>query len=150
MMAHMRKQIRDRFKSVLEAALPSTDYTVYAARHYARNHTPGVAIVDMRFLNDQQQEIETLGDDRVRIGSLYIRVQRSAEESALDDALDADDVLITSVIMDADWSDLLEQEPEQLQTNFADDAQGAAIGALVMRFDVEYRINKSDPETRID
>ena len=149
-MAHMRKQIRDAFKAVLDAALPSATYKVYSSRHYARNHTPGVAIVDMRFLNDQQQEIETLGDDRTRIASLYIRVQRSEEESALDDAMDADDVLITSAVMAADWSGLLEQEPEQLQTNFSDDAQSAAIGALVMRFDCEYRIDKSDPETRID
>lgn len=149
-MAHMRKQIRDRFKSVLETALPSADYTVYSSRHYARNHTPGKAIVDMRFLNDQQQDIEVLGDSRTHIASLYVRVQRSEEESALDDAMDADEVLVVNAVFAADWSSLLEQEPELLQVNFSDDAQSAAIGALVMRFDVEYRIMKSDPETRID
>lgn len=149
-MAHMRTQIRERFKSVLDAALSSATYDVYASRKYARNHTPGKAIVDMRFLNDQTQAREVMGDARTHVGSLYIRVQRSEEESALDDALDADEVAIVDAVEAATWTDLLEEDPELLQVNFADDAQGLAVGAIVMRYDVEYRIEKTDPETRID
>lgn len=149
-MAHMRQQIRERFKTVLDAALPAAGYQVYASRHYPRNHTPGVAFVDMRFLNDQTQGREVMGDERVHVASLYIRVQRSEEETNLDDAMDADEVAVVAAVEAANWSDLLEEDPELLQVNFSDDAQGRAIGALVMRFDVEYRIYKSDPETRID
>lgn len=148
-MSHMRTQIRHRFKQVLDATLGS-GYEVFASRKYSWNHKPGVALVDMRILNDQTQEREVMGDLRAHTASLYIRVQRSAEESALDDALDVDEVAITAALETTDWSDLLEEDPELLQVNFADDAEGGrAIGALVLRYDCEYRIDKSDPETRI-
>jgi len=148
-MAHMRTQIRSRFKSVLEAALGS-GYEVYASRKSSWNHTSGVALVDMRILNDQTQAREVMGDARAHTASLYVRVQRSAPETGLDDALDADDVKITLAVEGEDWSDLLEEEPELVQVNTADDAEGGrAIGAIVLRYDVEYRIDKTDPETRI-
>ncbi len=147
---HIRRQIRERFKTVLEAALPGAGYVVYASRKYDWNHQSGKALVDMRFLNDQTQQRETMGDERVHIASLYIRVQRSAPEETLDDTLDADEVAIVDAVETAVWTDLLEEDPELLQVNFSDDAQGRALGVLVMRYDVEYRILKSDPETRID
>lgn len=148
-MAHIRTQIRQRFKAALDASL-GAGYVVFASRKFTRNHVAGEAIVDMRFLNDQTQQREVMGDERVHIASLYIRVQRSEDEANLDDALDVDEVAIVAAVEAADWSDLLEEDPELLQVNFADDAQGAAIGALVMRFDVEYRIDKTNPEVRID
>ena len=149
-MTHMRKQIRDAFAAALTNALPST-YDVFSSRKFARNIITGRALVDMRFLNDQTQAIETMSDDRVHVGSLYIRVQRPETGADIDDALDADEVAIVSAIESRDWSDLLEQDPELLQVNFSDDASGGqVIGTIVIRYDCEYRINKSDPETRID
>jgi len=148
-MAHIRTQIRQRFKTVLEASL-GAGYEVYASRKSTWNHTAGTALVDMRILNDQTQAREVMGDARARTASLYIRVQRSAPEDELDDALDADDLAITLVVEGEDWSDLLEEDPELMQVNTADDAEGGrTIGAIVLRYDLEYRIDKSDPETRI-
>ena len=148
-MAHIRTQIRQRFKTVLEASL-GVGYEVYASRKSTWNHTAGTALVDMRILNDQTQAREVMGDARARTASLYIRVQRSAPEDELDDALDADDLAITLAVEGEDWSDLLEEDPELMQVNTADDAEGGrTIGAIVLRYDLEYRIDKSDPETRI-
>lgn len=148
-MAHVRTQIRNRFKTVLDGALPAS-YIVFASRKYAWNTKTGQTIVDMRFLNDQTRERETMGDERIHVASLYIRVQRALEESQLDTALDDDEIAIVAAIEAENWLDLLEEDPELLQVNFADDAEGGrAIGAIVLRYDVEYRIDKSDPETRI-
>lgn len=150
-MAHIRTQIRERFKSVLSAALPNTEYAVFAARQYARNVEPARAIVDMRYLNDQTRDREVMSDARIHIASLYIRVQRAANETLLDNSLDVDEVRVVSAVEAEDWSDLLEEDPELVQVNFSDSADGAfAIAAIVMRYDLEYRILKSDPETRIE
>jgi hypothetical protein len=147
--AHIRTQIRNRFKTVLDDALPAS-YVVFASRKYAWNTKTGQTLVDMRFLNDQTRERETMGDERIHVASLYIRVQRALEESQLDDALDEDEIAMVAAIEGENWLDLLEEDPELLQVNFADDAEGGrAIGAIVLRYDVEYRIDKSDPETRI-
>lgn len=149
-MAHVRTQIRERFKAVLDAALPSS-YVVFASRKYAWNTKPGQTLVDMRFLNDQTRDREVMGDERIHVASLYIRVQRALDESEIDDALDEDEIAIVDAVEAEDWSDLLEEDPELLQVNFADDAEGGrAIGAIVLRYDVEYRIDKADPETRIE
>lgn len=147
---HMRSQIRERFKSVLDAALGPT-YDVYSSRKYAINVKPGVALVDMRFLNDQTQEREVMSDARVHVASLYIRVQRPASENGIDDALDADQLAVTLAVEAEDWSDMLEEDPELLQVNFSDSAEGQqVVAAIVIRYDVEYRVNKFDPETRIE
>lgn len=149
-MAHVRTQIREAFKSALDDNLPS-GYVVYSSRKYARNIVDGEAIIDMRFLNDQSQGYETMDGSRTHVGSLYIRVQRSADEVDLDDALDGDEVAVVTAVENTDWSDLLEEDPELLQVNFSDNAEGdRPIGAIVIRYDVEYRINKSDPETVIE
>lgn len=138
-MSHIRTQLRNEFKAALDAALSSTDYAVFASRKYAWNHVVGKAIVDMRFSNDQTQNREVMSDARVHVASLYIRVQRSAEEASLDDALDADEVNIVNAIHDhGGWLDLLEEPPELLQVNFSDDAStGAPVGAIILRFDLE-------------
>lgn len=149
-MAHVRTQIREAFKDALETSLPAT-YTVFSSRKYARNIVDGEAIVDMKFLNDQSAGHEVMGDERTHVGSLYIRVQRSATEETIDDALDADEIAVVGVVEGHDWSDLLEEDPELLQVNFADDASTSQpIAAIVIRYDVEYRIFKHDPENTIE
>lgn len=154
-MSHVRTQIRTEFKSVLDAALPSADYRIFASRKSAINHKATKATVDMRYLNDQTRIAETMGDSgdeaRIHVPSLYIRVQRSASEETLDDELDADEVLIVKAIAAHDWSGFLEETPELVQVNFSDDGStGKILGAIVLRYDLEYRINKHDPETIID
>jgi hypothetical protein len=148
-MAHIRTQIRNRFKSVLEAGLPAT-WDVFENRRYARNFSTDRVRVDMTINNDQTQLVDEQNDSRIHIASLYLRVQRSARDEDMDDAQDADEVRIVDLIEAANWSDILEQDPELLQVNSADDAEGERIVAtLVMRYDCEYRIEKSDPETPI-
>lgn len=145
-MAHVRTQIRDAIKEILTDQLPAGEYVVFASRKYARNHDSGKALVDIRFLNVNVTQ-ETMGDDRTHAASLYVRVQRSDAEETLDDALDQDEVLITAVIEQYDWSDLLEADPELVQVNFTQDADsGSALGAIILRYDVEYRIDKTNPE----
>ena len=149
-MPHVRPQIRDRFRDVLTAALPP-NYDIFSSRKFKYNHVVGRVLIDMRFLNDQTAEREVMGDSRTHVASLYIRIQRSSNEEELDDALDADEVAVVSAIEAHNFSDLLEEDPELLQVNFADEAEGGrALGAIVLRFDVEYRIEKSDPTNNID
>ena len=144
-MAHVRTQIRDTMASVLTAALPAT-YRVYASRKYPQN-LGAKALIDMRFLNENI-EGTTMGDERTRTASLYIRCHRGAAETELDNLLDADEVAISDAIMDHDWSALLEEQPELVQVNFTDDASGGTvIGAIVLRFDLEYRVSQFDLET---
>jgi len=154
-MAHVRTQLREAFKDVLTAALPSNEYRIFASRKSALNHISDIATVDMRFLNDQTRQGETMRRDdtyaRIHIPSLYIRVQCSATEETIDNVLDAHEVRIVAAIEAHDWSDLLEEEPELVQTNFSDDGTtGRILGAIVLRYDLEYRINKNDPEQVID
>jgi hypothetical protein len=151
-MTHVRQQIRNQFKTVLDAQL-SSDYVTYSSRKSAVNHDPSKVLIDMRFLNDQTRQRETMqggNNARVHVASLYIRIQRSAAEDQIDDLLDADEVAVVNAIDTHDWSSLLEEEPELIQVNFTDDPSGGyVLGAAVLRFDVEYRINRNDPETVI-
>lgn len=149
-MTHVRTQIRQATKAALDAALDPTAYRTFASRKSAINHVPDLAIVDLQFLNDQTRVQEVVGDARIHVASLYIRIQRSAPEETLDDLLDADEVAVIAALEAHDWSSLLEEPPELIQANFADDGgAGHVIAALVLRFDVEYRINRDDPETAI-
>lgn len=158
-MAHVRTQIRSEFADVLSNALPQSLYKIYASRKSAINHDPSTAIVDMRFLNDQTRQAEvmneTMGgtDDyprnepRIHVASFYIRVQRSALEELLDDSLDEDEVAIVTAIAEHNWRGILEEQPELVQVVFSDsDTAGRIIGSLALRYDLEYRINKHDPE----
>jgi hypothetical protein len=145
-MTHIRTQIRHTVIDALAENLPS-NYRVFGSRKYAINHKPGSPVVDVRFMNVNITQ-ETMGNERRNAGSLYIRVQRDGEETALDDQLDADEVLIVGVMASVRWDTLLEENPELVQANFAEDAQsGRPIGALILRFDVEWRANWNDPET---
>lgn len=149
-MAHVRTQIRNALRAALVAGLPASGYEVFGSRKYARNHTRATAVVDMRFLNINVER-QTMDDARTHTASLYIRVQRDAAEDALDDALDADEVIITAVVEGADWSGLLEEDPELVQVNFSGDSEGdVALGSIILRYDVQYRINKSFPQTVIN
>ena len=152
-MAHVRTQIRNEFKDMLTDRLPTSEnYVVFSSRKYMRNHIPETVIIDMRFLNDQTRQEETIREDkRIHVASLYIRVQRSAPEDEIDDLLDQDEVNIIKAISNHDWSELLEEYPELVQTNFSDaDAGGHLIGSIVLRFDLEYRIEREEPEVIID
>ena len=149
-MSHIRTQIRQAFKTALEASLTS-GYDIHASRKYAYNATDGTALVDMKFLNDQTATREVMDDARVHVASLYIRVQRTGLEEDIDDALDTDELAVVSAIEDHDFSTLLEEDPELLQVNFSDSSEaGQIIGTIVIRYDVEYRIDKTDPETVIE
>ena len=149
-MAHVRTQIRSAMKSALEAGL-SSSYKVFDSRKYARNIVDGEAIVDMRINDDRSGGYEVMGDERTHTASLFIRVQRSATEATIDDALDEDEVDIVAIVEATDWSSLLEQDPELIQVGFSDDSTTAQpIAAIVFQYDVEYRIDKSDPETVIE
>lgn len=147
-MSHVRTQIREAFRAALAAGLPGAGYTVFASRKHSWN-AGSKALVDMTFLNDQTRERETMGDERIHIGSLYIRVQRQATSASMDDALDADELRVVQIIEAASWGALLEEDPELIQVNFTDgsDSAGKPIGGIVLRYDLEYRIDKTDPET---
>jgi hypothetical protein len=149
-MTHIRTQIREAFKTALVTGLPSAGYSVFSSRKYSWN-ADTKALVDMTFLNDQTQARETMDDSRVHVGSLYIRVQRQAASDALDDTLDADELRVVAIVEATNWLALLEEDPELIQVNFTDgsDSAGKPIGGIVLRYDLEYRINKSDPETAI-
>lgn len=149
-MTHVRTQIREAFRTALVAGLPGAEYSVHASRKYSWNAGPK-ALVDMMFLNDQTQARETMDDARTHVGSLYIRIQRQAASDALDDALDLDELRVVQIVEAASWDDLLEEDPELIQVNFTDgsDSTGKPVGGIVLRYDLEYRIDKTDPETTI-
>ena len=150
-MTHVRTQIRAAFKEALDEHLPDGEYRVFASRKSAINHKSQLALIDMRFLNDQTRNEETMNDSRIHVPSLYIRVQRSAREDDIDDLLDQDELNVITAVAATDWSDLLEEHPEIMQVNFTDDPSGGNILAgIVLRFDLEYRINRDDPETIIE
>ena len=144
-MAHVRTQIRDAFKAALVAAL-GADYDVFASRKYKLNMVDR-PMVDMRFAS-VDITAQTMGDLRTHTGSLFIRVQRMATGDDIDDLLDQDEVNVTAAVEAVDWSSLLEEDPELKAVSWADDADGEVpIGMIVLRYDIEYRIAKNDPET---
>jgi hypothetical protein len=145
-MTHARTTIRHAVIEALAADLPAS-YRVFGSRKYALNRVAGAPVVDVRFAQVNIVQ-ETMGDERRNVGSLLIRVQRDSEETGLDDALDADEVLVVGVMAGIDWSSLLEEQPELTQVVFAEDGQtGRPVGALILRFDVEWRANWNNPET---
>lgn len=144
-MAHVRTQIRQAFKDALIDALDD-EYDVFASRKYKLNMVER-PMIDMRF-NSVDISAQTMGDLRTHSGRLFIRVQRMATGDDMDDLLDQDEVNVTAAIEAVDWSSLLEEEPELKEVSWADDADGEVpIGMIVLRYDIEYRIAKNDPET---
>lgn len=145
-MTHVRTQIRHRFRDVIDTHLPQPGYAVFASRKFARNHRQATAIVDISITNVAVSQ-QTMGDERTHVASLFVRVQRSAKEDSLDDLLDADEVLITEAIEQTEWDDLLEEEPELVEILFAEDSDSEnTVGAIMLRYDVEYRIDKTNPQ----
>lgn len=144
-MAHVRTQIRQAFSTALVDALED-DYDIFASRKYKMNLSER-PMIDMRF-NAVDIAAQTMGDLRTHTGSMFIRVQRIATGDDIDDLLDQDEVNVTAVIEAVDWSSLLEEDPELKAVSWADDADGEIpVGMIVLRYDIEYRIAKSDPET---
>ena len=144
-MAHVRTLIRQAFKDALVDALEG-EYDVFASRKYKLNMTDR-PMVDMRFVS-VDITAQTMGDLRTHKGSLFIRVQRMATGDDMDDLLDQDEVNVTAAVNAVDWSSLLEEDPELQGVTWADDADGEVpVGMIVLRYDIEYRIDKNDPET---
>ena len=144
-MAHVRTQIRQAFQTALVDALDN-DYDIFASRKYKLNMSDQ-PMIDMRF-NAVDITAQTMGDLRTHKGSLFIRVQRMATSDDIDDLLDQDEVNVTAAIEAVDWSSLLEEDPELQAVSWADDADGEIpVGMIVLRYDIEYRIAKNDPET---
>ncbi len=144
-MAHVRTQIRTAITAALDAALGDT-YDIFTSRKYKLNMVPR-PMIDMRFSN-VDVTAQTMGDLRTHTASLLVRVQRTATGAEIDDLLDADEVAVTAAMESFDWTALLEDAPELTQVTWADDADGEVpIGMIVMRYTIEYRVVKSDPET---
>jgi hypothetical protein len=147
-MSHVRTQIRSAFETAIGTL--GSGYIVTAARRFPRNLNRSKALVTISISNDQTTQQEVMSLARVHVASVMIRVTRSDADVDLDDTLDTDEVAINGVIEAADWSALLEEPPELIQVNFAYDDEGdSVIGAIVLRYDVEYRISRDDPETVI-
>jgi hypothetical protein len=145
-MTHIRSRIRSTMKSVLVAALPSGKYQVFASRKYSLN-TTAQATIDIGFQSDDT-ESQMMGKTRKHTATLFIRCQRVAAETAVDDLLDADEILINAAIQAYSWSALLEEQPELTRTVFADDAStGTVIAAIVLQYDLDYRAAIDDLET---
>ena len=145
-MSHIRTTIRAAMKAVLEDALPSADYDIFASRKFKVNSTLR-ALIDMRFSSENISNV-TMGTVRTHDASLYIRCQRKADEASLDDLLDADEIAINTAIMSQDWNPLLMEQPELVQVNFTEDATtGNAIASIVLRYDLQYRATNDDLET---
>jgi hypothetical protein len=142
---HVRTQIRQAFKAALDADL-SASYDIFSSRKYKLNMTTR-PMIDIRFASVDITQ-NTMGDARTHVGSLFIRVQREATGEDLDDLLDQDEVNVTASIEGVDWSSLLEEDPELIQVVWADNSDGEVpIGMIVLRYNIEYRITKNDPET---
>lgn len=144
-MAHVRTQIRAAIQAALQAGL-GVDYDIFASRKYKLNMIEK-PMIDLRFSN-VDISVQTMGTLRTHNATFFVRVQRMATGDDMDDLLDQDEVRVTAAIEAADFSTLLEQDPELTQVVWADDADGEVpIGMIVLRYDIEYRIAKDDPET---
>lgn len=144
-MAHVRSQIRAAITAALESSLGDT-YDIFTSRKYKLNIVPR-PMIDMRFSN-VDVSAQSMGDLRTHSAALLVRVQRSATGAEIDDLLDQDEVNLTAAMESFDWTALLEDAPELTQVTWADDADGEVpIGMIVMRYAIEYRVAKSDPET---
>lgn len=144
-MAHVRTQIRAAIQAALQAGL-GVDYDIFASRKYKLNMLER-PMIDLRFGN-VDISVQTMGTLRTHNATFFVRVQRMATGDDMDDLLDQDEVRVTAAIEAADFSTLLEQDPELTQVVWADDADGEVpIGMIVLRYDIEYRIAKDDPET---
>lgn len=142
-MAHVRTQIRNAVKAILDTALP--DHTVFEGRRYSINATE-LPVVDMRYLNENS-DYGTMGNVLDREASLYIRVTRSAAESSIDDLLDADAVLVEEALEGNTLGGLAKYSSLK-QTNFTDNAEGdKPLAELVLRYDIGYRTANDDVET---
>ena len=145
-MTHIRTTLRQAFEAVLASQLPTGQYQVFASRKYALNVT-AQATIDLRFQSDDIQQ-ETMGKLRAHTATLFIRCQRVAGETSIDDLLDEDEVLINQAIQSQVWEPILREQPELVKTVFTDDAStGTVIAAIVLQYNLEYRAAIDDLET---
>lgn len=146
-MTHVRTQVREVLAAALTTACPQFD--VFASFKYGRNVTTK-PMLDIRYLNENI-DTEVMGDERRRVVSMYLRLQRPGREELIDDLLDQDEIDINTVVMTSGWWEgLLTEEPEQKQVNWSDtDEGGQIIGTIVLRYDIEYRVTQQDLETPV-
>ena len=148
-MTHVRTTIRQTVARLLETKLPSTGYDVIGTRASKRNRrdTDPDAVVDVR-ITDVAVTAQGMDDLRLHTATLMIQVTREGNEETLDDLLDQDEILVTQAVNQFDWARLLEADPELTQITFARDGESdVTIGAIMLRYTVEYRISKHNPET---
>jgi hypothetical protein len=148
-MTHVRTTIRQTVARLLETKLPSTGYDVIGTRASKRNRRAidQDAVVDVR-ITDVAVTAQGMNDLRLHTATLMIQVTREGNEETLDDLLDQDEVLVIRAMSQFDWMRLLETDPELTQITFARDGESdVAIGAIMLRYTVEYRISKYNPET---
>ena len=144
-MAHVRTQIRQAVKAVLEAAMPG--HNVFASRKRKINAAE-LPMIDMRFLNENS-EFQNMGSDvQMRTASLYIRNIRAGDGDLLDDLLDDDAVLIEHAMEAAERLGGLLVDVALVQTNFSDSEEDTAktIADVVLRYDVMYRVSAGSVE----
>jgi hypothetical protein len=148
-MTHVRTTIRQTVCQLLGTKLPNTGYNVLGTRTSKRNRSAidQDAVVDVR-ITDVAVTAQGMNDLRLHTATLVIQVTREGKEETLDDMLDQDEVLVTQAMSQIDWTRLLETDPELTQITFARDGESdVAIGAIMLRYTVEYRISKNNPET---
>lgn len=142
---HVRTRIRETLRAALVNGLPANQYDMGAARRAARNAKP-LATVDIMASNDQTEKREYQGNVLDHTLSLYIRVTRQGSGTALDDALDQDEVLVNDIVMTTDFSVFCGENPVQpTQTNFSWSGDGEFdTGVIVMRYDFMYKTLEHD------
>lgn len=143
-MPHLRKQIRDRMRDVIAIAMPGA--TVTSGHYHSRNLSPADVLIDVFALNERV-ELETMSDDRRTHETTFaLRVQRVAEDG-VDDLLDEDELDIRAAIFGTIWTDILLEDPEIEEVQFAraTNNESAAIAALALRVVVTYRALKDNP-----
>lgn len=142
-MAHVRTQIRNAVKAILDVAMP--DHRVFEGRRYSINASQ-LPVVDMRFGNENS-DYGTMGNVLDREASLYIRVTRAAAEDEIDDLIDDDAVVIEEALSGSKLGGIVKYTALK-QTNFTDNAEGdKPLAELVLRFDIGYRTAHDDVET---
>lgn len=145
-MQHVRTLIRQRFREALVSRLPEETHRIFSGRISMVNHDETRTLVDIIFDEDNTLPREVMGPERVHVATFLIRIQLSAPDEQIDEAMDYQETLVVSAIECADFSDMLEEHPELTQASFFSDASSSlTMGLLVLRYNVEYRIDKREP-----
>lgn len=142
-MTHVRTQIRDTVRTLLETVLPA--YNVHSNRRFAVNLSE-LPMIDMQILNENISR-EAMGDGQIRVASLYLRVTEVGSDSSMDDMLDEVSVTIEHAIAGSVELENLAFNVELMQTNFTEGTVGDnSTGEVILRYDVTYRVDAYDVE----